>query len=128
MSGGSFVQNTATGVGGGGAIDFGHLTLKQVTVSGNTAPVNGGGINTQPNGVTTLVRSDVTQNTSGSLGGGISNLGTTTLQGTTVKQNTGSAGGGIATANNNVTLKSSKVTNNAPGNCNPSNAIKGCVN
>src|SRR6266571_3841882 len=92
-------NNTTTGVGGGGIINSGLLTLSGSTVNANTAPINGGGLNTQAAGITRIFQTTFTNNTSGSLGGGISNLGTTSLVGSQVRLNTGSAGGGIATGN-----------------------------
>jgi hypothetical protein len=120
--------NTTTGVGGGGIINFGDLTVTDTTLSRNTAPINGGAVNTQPAGTSRLVNDTVTSNTSGGLGGGISNLGTTSLNHTHVQVNHGSGGGGIATGNTNVTLVSSVVSGNIPNNCNPLNTIPGCHN
>ena len=120
-------QNTTASVGGGGVLNFGTLTLFNVVLDSNTAPINGGGLNTQPGGVSRLSQSTVTHNTSGGLGGGISNLGTTFIDGSQVRLNTGSGGGGIATGNTNVTLRSSIVKKNTPDNCSPLNTIPGCV-
>jgi len=120
--------NTTTSVGGGGIINFGDLTVTGTTLSGNTAPINGGAVNTQPGGTTDFVSSTVVSNTSGGLGGGISNLGTTSLDHTHVQTNKGSAGGGIASGNTNITLVSSVVSGNIPDNCNPLNTIPGCHN
>jgi hypothetical protein len=119
--------NSTTGVGGGGFINFGMLTVYGTVLSGNTAPINGGAMNTQPGGTTRLIRVTVDHNTSGGLGGGLSNLGTTSLNRTLVSANRGSSGGGIATGNTNVTLVRSIVRNNIPDNCNPLNTIPGCV-
>ena len=121
-------QNTTTSVGGGGVINFGTLTLAESSLSGNRAPINGGGLNTQPGGISHIVQSQIANNVSGGLGGGISNLGTTTISGSSVRFNKGSGGGGIATGNTNVTLQSSTVTSNAPDNCHPLNTIPGCAN
>ena len=121
-------ENTATSVGGGGIINFGLLTLDESSLTGNHAPINGGGLNTQSSGVSHITQSQFAGNVSGGLGGGMSNLGTTTLYGTSVRFNTASGGGGIATGNANVTLKNSVVTSNTPDNCNPLNTIQGCVN
>lgn len=120
--------NSAAGVGGGGILNSGTLTMSKSVLAGNSAPVNGGGLNTQPSGVSHLIQSTVENNISGSLGGGISNLGTTTLDRVLVKQNKASAGGGIATANTNVTIRKSTIRNNIPDNCSPKNTIPGCVN
>jgi hypothetical protein len=123
----ALAENTATGVGGGGIINSGTLTLAESSLSGNHAPINGGGLNTQPSGVSHIIQSQFIRNVSGSLGGAISNLGTTTLYGTSVRFNRGSSGGGIATGNNNVTLIKSTVTDNTPDNCSPVSTILGCT-
>jgi hypothetical protein len=120
-------DNTTTGVGGGGVINMGALTLTGSVLSGNSAPINGGGLNTQASGTSRISQSTIVRNVSGSLGGGISNLGTTSLDGTRVELNTGSSGGGIATSNNNVTLGNSLVRYNTPDNCSPLGTIPGCA-
>lgn len=119
--------NATTGVGGGGIINFGTLTVLGSVMSANTAPINGGGLNTQPGGTSRLIQSTLAHNTSGGLGGGISNLSTTSLDRTLVRANRGSSGGGIATGNTNVTLRRSIVRGNIPDNCSPLNTIPGCV-
>jgi hypothetical protein len=120
-------QNTTTGVGGGGIINSGNLTLVESTLSDNSAPINGGGLNTQASGTSRIALSTFVGNVSGSHGGGISNLGTTSLNFTLVKLNKGSSGGGIATSNNNVTLRHSIVSRNTPNNCSPLHTVRGCV-
>jgi hypothetical protein len=124
----TMADNTTTGVGGGGIINSGLLTLDESSLTSNHAPINGGGLNTQTSGVSHISQSQFAHNVSGGLGGAISNLGTTTLNGTSVRFNTGSGGGGIATGNTNVTLTNSTVTSNTPDNCSPLNTIAGCVN
>jgi hypothetical protein len=109
--------NSTTGVGGGGIINSGTLTVFKSFLAGNSAPINGGGLNTQPSGVSHLIQSTVDHNISGGLGGGISNLGTTTLDRVLVKRNKGSAGGGIATGNTNAIIQNSIIRNNIPDNC-----------
>jgi predicted outer membrane repeat protein len=123
-----FEGNTTTGVGGGGILNSGILTVHGGVFSGNTAPVNGGAVNTQPRGTSRLNQSTFDGNVSRGLGGAMSNLGTTSLNGTVVRMNTGSSGGGIATGNANVTLQNSYVSDNTPDNCYPLNTIAGCVN
>ncbi|GAA4583657.1 hypothetical protein GCM10023194_21560 [Planotetraspora phitsanulokensis] len=120
-------ENSAGSVGGGAIINFGTLTMSNSILNKNTAPINGGGLNTQPNGVSHLIQSIVVNNTSGSLGGGTSNLGTTDLEGLVVTGNKGSGGGGIATGNADVSIRKSIVDNNVPDNCSPLNTIQGCV-
>lgn len=95
--------------------------------SANSAPINGGAVNTQPSGTTRLVQSAFDHNRSGSLGGGVSNLGTTVLERSVVRCNQGSGGGGIATGNANVSLFRSIVRDNIPGDCSPLNTIPGCT-
>jgi hypothetical protein len=119
--------NATTGVGGGGIINFGVLTVAESVIELNTAPINGGGIDTQPSGTTELVQSTIEGNTSGGLGGGLSNLGNTVLHRTLVERNRGSAGGGVATGNADVLLSRSVVRDNQPDNCSPRNTISGCV-
>ncbi|HXA62116.1 MAG TPA: hypothetical protein VNW94_23450, partial [Streptosporangiaceae bacterium] len=120
--------NSTTGVGGGAIINSGTLTVFQSVLSGNSAPINGGGLNTQASGVSHLIESTVDHNISGGLGEGISNLGTTTLDRVLVERNKGSAGGGIGTTNTNVIIRRSIIRNNIPDNCSPMNTIPGCVN
>jgi len=119
--------NKTTSVGGGAIINFGNFTVTGSFLSFNKAPINGGAINTQPAGVTRISNSHITGNTSGGLGGGLSNLGTLSLDRTQVTGNEGSAGGGIATGNTHVTLRASRVRYNIPDNCNPLNTIPGCT-
>lgn len=122
-----FVGNTAGSSAGGALLNFGVLTVSTSVVKANTAPVNAGGINTQPGGATTVTRSTVEDNTAGSLGGGLSNLGTLTVNHSVVERNRGSGGGGIATGNAGVLLSRSVVRNNQPDNCGPANTIPGCA-
>ena len=123
----TFDLNTTTGVGGGAIINSGTLTLTKSRVVSNFAPINGGGINTQPNGVTTVLKSTFLQNRSGGLGGALSNLGTTDMKRCTVTGNTGSAGGGIATGNTQGTLERTEISDNDSDNCSPLNTIAGCT-
>ena len=83
-----FDRNTTTGVGGGGIINSGTMTLLGNTLSGNTAPINGGGLNTQASGKSDIVNSAFDHNVPGGLGGAISNLGTTSLTVSVVQFNT----------------------------------------
>ncbi|MGI8334492.1 hypothetical protein ACRYCC_31460 [Actinomadura scrupuli] len=119
--------NSTTSVGGGGIINSGTLTVFKSIFAGNSAPINGGALNTQSSGVSHLIQTTVDHNISGGLGGGLSNLGTTTLDRVLVKENKGSNGGGIATGNTNVIIQNSAVRDNIPNNCNPLNTIPGCV-
>ena len=122
----SFVLNSTTGVGGGAFINSGVATVKKSFIANNNAPINGGGINTQPGGDTTVSDSTLQFNTSGSLGGGLSNLGTTTVERCVITRNTGSAGGAIATGNDQMVVERSVIVDNAPDNCSPLDTIAGC--
>lgn len=123
----SLILNTTTGVGGGAFINSGVITVKKSMIANNVAPINGGGVNTQSSGETTVVDSTVQFNTSGSLGGGLSNLGTTTIERCLITRKTGSAGGAIATGNAQVTIERSVMFENTPDNCSPLNTIAGCL-
>jgi hypothetical protein len=123
-----FTANTTTSVGGGGVLNSGNLRVIGSTFSGNTAPINGGGLNNQAAGTARLFWTSFTGNVSGGLGGGISNLGTTSIVGGSIRFNKGSGGGGIATSNTHVTLHQTIVRNNTPNNCSPVNTIPGCHN
>jgi hypothetical protein len=128
VSGSSLVDNHANAVGGGAIINFGQLTVDRSELTWNTAPINGGAVNTQPAGTSRFNLTVVLHNTSGSLGGGFSNLGTTVLTRDRVQFNHGSGGGGVATANQNVHLLVTQISHNVPGNCNPANTLPGCFN
>ncbi len=122
-----FSANSTTGVGGGGLIVFGTVTVDASRFTGNSAPINGGAVDTQPGGTARLTHDTIDHNSSNGLGGGIANLGTTVLQNTLVELNRGSGGGGIATANASIFLRRSIVRRNLPNNCNPLNTIPGCT-
>jgi hypothetical protein len=126
VSGSTLAGNDTTSVGGGAVINSGQLTVDRSELSFNTAPINGGAVNTQPSGTTRINLTAVLHNHSGSLGGGLSNLGTTVLTRDRVQFNDGSAGGGLATGNQNVHLLVSQITHNTPDNCNPLDTIPGC--
>lgn len=109
---------------GGGIKNFGTLVLANSTVSGNTTPVDGGGIfsgvNTTDLGMLTLTNSTVSGNTSsGGSGGGIEYEGSqATITFSTLYGNAALNGGGISIGNNaankpvQVTLRNSIVAGN----------------
>jgi hypothetical protein len=118
----TFSGNTTTGVGGGAIITSGTTTVERSAIINNTAPINGGGINVQSTGTVTLASSTIAGNTSGGLGGGLSNLGTLTVEASTITANTGSAGAAIATGNANVTFAGDIIAAQASGSaCSPVN-------
>lgn len=116
----TFSGNTATAVGGGAFISFGTTTVERSAILDNTAPVNGGGFNTQPGGTVTITSSTIAGNTSGGLGGAMSNLGTTTVQSSTIAKNTATSGSAIATGNTDATFAATIVAAQTGGDaCNP---------
>lgn len=123
----AFVLNGTTGVGGGAILNSGTVTITRSAFANNSGPINGGAVNTQGSGTTTIVKCTVGHNRSGGLGGALSNLGTLTVVRSTIFSNVGSAGGAIATANSNVTLDHVRIEDNVPDNCSPLNTIDGCV-
>jgi hypothetical protein len=115
-----FDANAASSVGGAAIINFAELTSRSSTFTNNTAPINGGAINTQPGGITTIIGGLFTGDTAGSLGGALSNLGTLNITAAVIYGNTGSSGGAIATGNDNLQLVGTIIFNNTPDNCDPS--------
>ena len=99
---------------GGGLSNSGTLTLRDSTVSGNTAGLGGGLSNS---GTLTLTNSTVSGNTASTLhGGGVVNFGYTLLTNSTVSGNSAHLeGGGVYTAGT-FTLKNSTVSSNTAGN------------
>ncbi len=101
-----------SGYGGGIANSMGQLTLTAVTVSGNIATIDGGGI--AGDGVTTLVNSSVNGNSANSSGGGIASStgGTLNITNSTVNGNTAGFinGGIVSTGIMNIT--GSTISNN----------------
>jgi hypothetical protein len=122
-----FLLNSTTSVGGGAFLNSGVVTVKKSIFANNNAPINGGAVNTQGGGDTTVADSTFQFNTSGSLGGALSNLGTTRIERCVITRNTGSAGGAIATANEQVLIERSVIVDNAPDNCSPLDTIAGCA-
>lgn len=112
-TGSTFANNTTTSVGGGAIIVAGSATLTGNTLTGNSAPVNGGAINVQPAGVLNAVNNTFRANTSGALGGALSNLGTTNLVNNTFSANVASSGAVIATGNANATLHNNVFADNS---------------
>jgi predicted outer membrane repeat protein len=118
----TFSANTATGLGGGAIISLGAATVQRSTFSANSAPVDGGAINVQTGGTVTVTSSTIAGNTSGTLGGGLANLGTLTVQGSTIANNTSAGGAAIATGNTNVTFAATIVAAQTSGAaCSPVN-------
>ena len=70
VSDSEFERNTTTGVGGGAVINFADLTVAGSVLSRNTAPINGGAVNTQPGGTTRFTDTTISQNTPGAWAAG----------------------------------------------------------
>jgi hypothetical protein len=87
---------------GGGAFNFyGTMTLADSTVSGNTTPGNGGGINNNTNGTLMITGSTLSSNsatsTNSGIGGAIINFAALAVTNSTFADNSATAfGGGIA--------------------------------
>lgn len=112
-TGTTFANNTTSAVGGGAIIVQGSATVTGNTFIGNTAPINGGAINVQPSGLLTAVNNTFRANTSGSLGGAFSSLGTTTLINNTFSANVASSGAVLATGNADATLHNNVFADNS---------------
>ena len=118
VTGGAAVTGSASDRWGGGIHVSGTLTLKNSTVSGNTAQHNGGGIAiNNGNRPVVLANSTVSGNSAseGCCGGVYLLSGTLTLTNSTVSGNTAEEwGGGILCVNGtNLTLTNSTVSGNS---------------
>jgi hypothetical protein len=133
----SKISQNSAGSGGGGiftGFGFSPVTVTDSMVIGNTATAgSGGGIfNILDN--ETLANTTVKGNTAALEGGGINNnAGTTTLDNSAVTNNTaqqgesGYYGGGIFDFSGTVPLNDSSVRSNTPDNCDPSGYVSGCT-
>ena len=103
-------NNTASSGGGIRALDGDPdmLTMINVTVSGNTGIVGGGGILSDR---ATLTNVTVSGNSTGGHGGGIS--GGATLTDSTVSDNTAGSGGGIYNQSGTLSMTNSIVSSNS---------------
>ena len=118
----TFAGNTTTSVGGGAIISSGITSIARSAIINNGGPINGGGINVQPGGEVTVSSSTLAGNTSGGLGGAISNLGTLAVQSSTIVGNAASSGSVIATGNANVTFGADLIGAQTSGDaCSPAN-------
>jgi hypothetical protein len=89
-------------------------------------------VNVQPNGTLTLVNDTLFDNSSGGLGGALSNLGTLSIDDSTIASNLSRAGAAIATGNANVTINNTVFADNAatgsPGAISPDGSVTGSHN
>ncbi len=106
------VGNTAEQNGGGIYIDIGPVTLNRVSVLENEAGKgNGGGIYNAPSGVLTVTESTIASNNAYLYGGGLYNKsGTVSMQRSAVHSNTATAGGGMMNLGNNAKMTLINVT------------------
>ncbi|WP_018223079.1 hypothetical protein [Salinispora pacifica] len=109
-------HNTAANTGGG-IFEEGQLTLRRVTLTGNSAPGDGGGgleiQNVLGGNTATIEDSEITNNSTGR-GGGIRNLAATVvLRNTRVAGNQADTGAGVFNNDNStLTLFSTKIVKN----------------
>jgi hypothetical protein len=112
------IENGSASTGGGILVDAtATLTLSGVTVAGNTATGNGGGIENL--GTLSIVDSTIANNAAGSTtgnGGGLDTSGSLTLLDSTIAGNSaGKDGGGIAVEKGTITARDTIIaTNFAP--------------
>ncbi len=114
----TITANNAFGVGGGGLLNYGFMTVISSTVSHNVGHSFGGGI--QNNGVMSVVATTIAGNLASgdALGGGIGNSGVMTVTASTISGNEarmldfGSNGGGLANTAGTLTLINSTLTGN----------------
>ena len=97
ISDSTFDNNTATLAGGGLQNESGTMTVRNTTISGNTAnsaAFGGGGIRQSSTGTLTLTNATLTNNTAVADGGGLlRNSGTVTVRNTIIAGNTDASGG-----------------------------------
>ncbi len=92
--------------------------IEESTVSGNSAGVEGGGVQ-NTNSSLTIDRSTISGNRNGSQCGGLSNTGTATITNSTVSGNSAANGGGVCGFNDSSTsLINATITGNT-ANANP---------
>ena len=112
------IVNGKSSIGGGGILNNGTTTIKDCTISGNTAFKDGGGVLNY--GILTVTNSKISQNIALEDGGGINNSGIAEVRGCTLSQNiAGGKGGGIANKKGdtvtkycNLTVTNSKISQN----------------
>ena len=113
------VTNGQADRGGGVLNQAGTLSLISVTVTGNVAFDQGGGVDTQFSGTTTLTNCTINGNSAiNHAGGGLSNLysGSTTLINCTISGNSAPTGGGLYSNNGVFSLTNCTVSGNTASN------------
>ncbi len=112
---GSTLSRDNDNTGDGGAINFlnGSVTIESSDITDNTASGAGGGIAIDKNGRLDVVRSTISHNSAGAGGGGINNKqGTVTITESTVSGNSGGAGGGLDNQGATLDIQSSTIADN----------------
>ena len=110
------VTNGRADRGAGVLNQGGTLSLTSVTVSGNVALDDGGGVLTQFSGTSTLTNCTITGNSAtNAAGGGLANMynGSASLSGCTVSGNSAPSGGGVANLNGTLTMTTCAVSGNS---------------
>ncbi len=100
------VGNSGTDAGGVGS--DGHVELIRVTISGNSATGEGGGLRTR--GTSSLVATKIINNSTTGAGGGVFSIGSIGLNTSTISQNLANAAGGLYTEQ--ITMSQSTVSFN----------------
>ena len=133
---GTRVTKNSAANGGGIYSDTSITDLTGSTVSGNTATVDGGGIDNAGSSRLfdnlNLATSKITDNQAGADGGGIYNVGDLAATSVIITYNTAAGGGGIydgpdTETADTVTLTTSQVQHNKIDNCEPLGSITGCT-
>ena len=107
---------------GGGIHNHGTLILVDSTVADSRADT-GGGITNATTGVLTLVNVTITGNTATADRGGLENLGVATLANVTIARNAGASAGGLFTTQS-IRLNNTIVANNSPVDCGAGVAVE----
>ncbi|MGA7238599.1 MAG: CSLREA domain-containing protein [Bryobacteraceae bacterium] len=128
MSSTQVTGNTTTAAGGddaigGGLLVNGNATLHRVTITGNTAGGDGGGIYADSNSLTIDQTSIISNNTAGGNGGGLwfSSVSgePASLSEVTMMGNSAASGGGVYINSGNsaaFTMRFGRLANNTPSN------------
>jgi hypothetical protein len=112
----STISGNSAGFDGGGLLNFETLTLIDSTVADNVAGQSGGGIANERNGTLEVTNSTVSGNSAVASGGGLLNAAeaAANLVNTTVSTNTAERGGGIWTSGALLLISSTIAGNDAP--------------
>ncbi len=111
----SIISGNAANNKGGGLYNYGGaVTIRNSTLSGNSATKGGGLYNY--GGTMTVNESTLSANTSGNGGGLFSYDGTVAVNNSTLSANTSDKGGGLFIVNGTVTVRNSTLSGNAATN------------